>query len=77
MANTAIKHDGTSVAITVSGTPGLYLFGPPKNREMYNGDAQGLYQITTGAQGTNGTYRWIVDMRRASGSGPRTGYSAT
>lgn len=67
-----VNHKGKSAVVeTVTGTPGLYLVGPPRNLSLYNGDVQGLYSVTSGS-----TFRWISDEARPAGSGTRKDYAA-
>ena len=69
--STIVKHDGASATKTISGTIGIYVVGPPRERMKYNGDVEGVYTLSS-----SGSYRWIEDEPRPSGSGPRTTYAA-
>lgn len=69
----SIKNSkGGTITESITGTPALYVVGPPQDRFLYNGDVQGRYVIAAAS-----TYRWIHDERRPSGAGVRTGYAAT
>ena len=73
MAITIKDAFGNNSTPSVTGTPGLYIYGPPA---FTQGDSEGEYLIYSGAQGTNGTYAWVRDCPRTAGSGARSTYVA-